>query len=124
MTAQTRALCTVRTAPVSHHSTFHLPFVLTEEYWTDPNIDENRPPANPPEFPLQQQVTGSDNLSCDATVAPTGVQPTNKAHQGIRTLSLGAPLHLLLNDAFSNTPTRPLCNVWMITRHEIWCIDD
>ena len=68
-----------------------------------------RPPANPPEFPLQQQVTGSDNLSCDAAVAPERVyhQPTILTW-GIEPWSRGAPLHLFLNDAFSNTPTRPL----------------
>ncbi|EFX78098.1 hypothetical protein DAPPUDRAFT_246374 [Daphnia pulex] len=110
MTAQTRALCTVRTAPVSHHSTFHLPFAPTEEYWTDPNIDENRPPANTPEFPLQQQVTGSDNLSCDATVAPTGVQPINQQSSpgDSNPVSRCTTAPIPYNDAFSNTPTRTL----------------
>jgi hypothetical protein len=83
MTAQTRAPCTVRTAPVSHHSTFHLPFAPTEEHWTDPNIDENRPPANPPEFPLLQQVTGSKWRHSGARA---DVWPTNNTHHGVRTL--------------------------------------
>jgi hypothetical protein len=61
----------------------HLPFAPTEEYWTDPNIDENRPSANPPEFPLQSQVTGSMWRHSGAIAS---VSPTNKAHQGVRTL--------------------------------------
>jgi hypothetical protein len=49
---------------------------------------------------------------CDATVAPERVydQPT-KLTRGFEPWSPGAPLHLLLNDTFSNTPTRPLCNI-------------
>jgi hypothetical protein len=47
---------------------------------------------------------------CDTTVAPERMynQPTMLSRGFEPCLHPGAPLHLFLNDAFSNTPTRPL----------------
>jgi hypothetical protein len=85
---------------------FHISFAFcAEEYWTDPNIDENvpQPPSRVP-----SPARGSD----DATVAPKRVysQPII-LFKGFEPWSLGAPLHLFLHDALTNTPNRPLIRI-------------
>jgi hypothetical protein len=110
MSAQIRALCSVRTAPVSHHPAFHSPFAL-RNIGPIP-ISTQTSPSHPPEFPLQQQVTGSNNLSSDATMAPERVynQPTIPT-RGFEPWSLGAPLHRFLHDALTKPPNRPLITI-------------
>ncbi len=52
---------------------FYISFAFcAEEYWTDPNIDENVPQP-PSRVPSPATSTGANNLTGDATVAPQRV---------------------------------------------------